>query len=155
MTGPKQPKYTNAPLQKSIPSSANDRSNKYELSKFTWKPDHASVDHEAFGVQLIEHEELWQKVLPKLQNFASMTWNQINFQTHDGGKSSNHGLDPSKNLTSLGKNAWSQVDQEFKDMQLFSLRLENLSRIIGFRDGAIFHVIWFDSSHAFAKVTRR
>ena len=148
----KQPKATYQPQKKAIPSGAANKSKEHEKNKFEWNPDTASLAHPKFGVHLIEHGDLWHSVLSKLQNFAGMTWNEILSQTHDRGKSSNHGLDPNDGLSTDGQSAWDLADQDLKDMQLVSLRLNNLERIIGFRDGAVFHVIWYDPKHDFVKV---
>lgn len=85
----------------------------------------------------------------KLISFSNMTWSEIMRQTHDKGKSSNHFLD----VDGMSKEARSRYEfMQFVgkyDEQVFSLRLNNTTRVIGIRDGRIFHVVWYDENHKF------
>ena len=90
-------------------------------------------------------------VLEKLVSYSSMTWQQILQQTHDNSKSKNH---PLENLYCLSDKALERIKKKkFSDEdleKLFSLALNNTVRLIGFREGAIFQIVWYDAEHEFA-----
>ena len=85
----------------------------------------------------------------KMIFYSNMTWNEITRQTHDNGKSKHHFLAEN----SLSNDAIERIKQkhfEDKTDSIFSFALNNKVRIIGFRDGAEFQVIWYDANHEFA-----
>lgn len=86
-------------------------------------------------------------VIPKLKSWESMTWRDIFKQTHDDSKSSNHFINKS-DLTDEGlKNLPNYYDDEC----LFSLRINNKERLIGYLEGNVFYILWFDQEHKAVK----
>ena len=95
-----------------------------------------------------------EDIFDKLLNYSRKTWAELRYETHDKGKSKHHFLADAE----LSKEAEERIEKlrlaEDRD-RIFSLRLENLTRIIGIRDGEKFIVKWFDPYHRFCPSTRR
>lgn len=88
--------------------------------------------------------------LSKMISYSNMTWQEILRQTHDNGKSKHHSL---SNIEALSKEARDCIKKKnFEDSTdaLFSFALNNTTRVIGFRDGEEFQVVWYDTNHEFA-----
>ena len=89
----------------------------------------------------------WNEVFPKLRNFETMTWHEIESAT--GGKSrgtNSHFV----NIEDLCKDARKLIerDQRLSDLdQLFSLRLTSKMRIWGKREGRVLKILWYDPNH--------
>jgi len=80
----------------------------------------------------------------KLHEFEGMTWADIKRQTHDKGKSSNHFI----SLDSLCEEAKAELNPEIHPVdQLFSLRIDNLTRLYGFLEQGVFYLFWYDQKH--------
>ena len=89
-------------------------------------------------------------LLDKLIGYSSMTWQEITRHTHDGGKSKHHRLE---DLDRLSKAARERIERKNLSLELdalFSFALDNVKRLIGIRQGAVFQVIWYDANHEFA-----
>lgn len=87
--------------------------------------------------------------LAKLIDYSSMTWREIQKQTHDDGRSKHHFL----NYGYLSKDALERIKAkklEEETDSIFSFALTNMTRIIGIRDGAEFKAVWYDPKHEFA-----
>jgi len=85
----------------------------------------------------------------KMLAYSNMTQHEIKNQTHDADKSKHHYLE---NLDCLSTEARQRIKaKQFEDKtdKLFSLALNNKTRIIGFLDGAEFQVVWYDANHEF------
>jgi hypothetical protein len=98
-------------------------------------------------LKCLEENIFWKEVFPKLKDFESMSWNELEKQTHGKeGKSKHHSvsiydLDPEaqKRLEIL------QLDDIDK---LFSLRLTGKIRIWGIRVRSFLKILWFDFDHS-------
>lgn len=75
-----------------------------------------------------------------------MQWGEIERQTHDQGKSSNHWISKDE----LSKMAQDKLKQEHLDdiEELYSLRLNNMRRLLGVREGEVFFLYWIVSDHS-------
>lgn len=86
------------------------------------------------------------KTLQKLKIFEGMTWSEIQKQTHDTGKSSNHFI----SLDLLDKKAQNRFEElkydDYSD-NIFSLRLNNKERLFGILIDGVFHIVWYDKEH--------
>ena len=88
----------------------------------------------------------WRSVLPKMQNFETMTWAQL-FQAAGGRRRGNnhHSVEVEK-CTKQAKERLVEIGHE--DIStLFSLRLEGQVRIYGIRDGRALKLLWYDCHH--------
>ena len=84
--------------------------------------------------------------IEKMINYSSMTWDEIDKQTHDKGKSKNHYL----KIDSINNKAIQRLDDlklETKSDDLYSIAFTNILRIIGIREDDRFHILWYDKNH--------
>lgn len=103
----------------------------------------------AFSFNISEPDFNAKLFLEKIISYSNMTWAQVKQQTHDGGKSKHHELDFDK-LSKDAKNRYFTMGFSDEDTdKLFSFAFTNLLRVIGVRDGQIFHPIWYDKDHKF------
>ena len=85
-------------------------------------------------------------VLDKIISYSSMTWTEIKRQTHDGGKSKNHMLDPDSISAEVMERIKERGLEEYSDA-IFSFALQNKIRIVGYRENQFFYVLWYDPNH--------
>ena len=88
-----------------------------------------------------------KEVLDKIISYSSMTWADIDLQTHDkSNKSKNHYIP----VNEMSKEALDRLKikelEEYSD-DIFSFAFQNKLRVIGIRDGKIFHRLWYDPKH--------
>ena len=92
-----------------------------------------------------------ETVLNGLKIYEGFTWHEIKTMTHDRGKSKNHSV----KLEGLTKEAQNRLSQIKNDdiTEVFSLRFNNMFRVIGIRDGAVLYILWIDPDHKVCKVS--
>lgn len=107
---------------------------------FKWSTVDCDLDG-PFGWHNSQHEVLLREILPKLQNFESQTWGDIELRSN--GK---HHFIP---VTDLCADAKARLPEtKFDGLEdLFSLRLEGAMRLWGSREGNVFQVVWYDPEH--------
>ena len=92
------------------------------------------------------------KVLEGLKSYEDLPWQEIKQAPHGkNGKTKNHSV----GLEGLTKEARKRLNKIKNDdiVEVFSLRLESMFRIIGIRDGAILNVLWIDPDHKVCKTS--
>jgi hypothetical protein len=106
--------------------------------RFSWRTDNVEFDG-PFGWRGIDLQKLFYDVIPKLHNFESQMWGEV-----EGDNS--HFVD----VDALCAEAKSRLNEINKDHleRLFSLRLTGKQRVWGYREGAILMVLWWDPEHA-------
>lgn len=100
-----------------------------------------SVDRDDFDAKLI---------LRNVIELSKLTWQEIKSGTHDKGKSKSHFLD----VGSVSGEAFECIKRSINEDDydtIFSLRINNLIRIIGIRKHEKFYVKWYDPKHEFYK----
>lgn len=121
--------------------------NNYHIQRPTFKFEHLTVSGD-FSLDLCEHSTL-HTMLQAFKSIETMTWQNILQATHDKGKSRSHPIETNA-LTNKGylayKKKYPKVEQQ---PELFSLAICNKLRVIGYRDGSSFYVIWIDPNHNF------
>ena len=93
-----------------------------------------------------------EKVLNGLKSYEDITWQEIVTMRHDkGGRTKNHSVE----LERLTKEAIKRLKQIKNDdiEEVFSLRFNNLFRVIGIRDGAVLYILWIDPDHKVCKTS--
>lgn len=93
------------------------------------------------------------ELLPKLKSFESMSWNDLEKQTHGkNGKSKHHSIEVSKII----KDAQKRLQElKFDDIdELFSLRLDGKFRIWGIRKFGFLQILWIDKNHEIYQINR-
>ncbi|MBC8352403.1 MAG: hypothetical protein H8E66_10475 [Planctomycetes bacterium] len=103
-----------------------------------WKLDLFDIDG-PWGRLLLDEESLWQEIFPKLQNYESMTWGQI-----DVDRKKNHSVSVEK-CSPKAQKRLRELRLEYD--QLFRFGLSGLRRLWGIRDRDVFHVLWWDPKH--------
>lgn len=95
----------------------------------------------------IEENIFWTEVFPKLKDFESISWNELEKHTHGkAGKSKHHYVSISQLTTDAQKRLEKlQLDDIEK---LFSLRLTGKIRIWGIRVRSFLRILWFDFDHS-------
>ena len=93
------------------------------------------------------NEESWKEiVLPHLTSRESMTWAEIESQTHGKqNKTSNHEIETSKIIPEAQKRLEAMKKDDYD--VLFSLRVNGEIRIWGNREERVFQIFWFDFKH--------
>ena len=100
----------------------------------------------AWGWRRVESERWWNRILPVLQNFESMTWAEL--MSGSGGRSAgtnNHPV-PVGGLSRKARKRLGELRQDDLD-ELFSLRIAGKERVYGIRDGRTFHLLRYDPNH--------
>lgn len=86
------------------------------------------------------NEEFWTQIFPKLRQFESMTWNEIQTQN----SKHNH----KNSIEIMNKCAVERLAElELEIDSLFSLRLTGKIRIYGYRENSAFFLVWYDNDH--------
>lgn len=106
---------------------------------FCWRL--SDIDFEGpFGWDKAEVRQILSEIVPKLHDYESMTWGEMD------GASGSHSVsvgqiceDAKERLVRIGRD---------EQGQLFSLRITGERRVWGVKDIAILRVLWWDPEHA-------
>lgn len=90
--------------------------------------------------------ELWTEIVPKLQNFETMTWGEINHASGGRRQGNNHHSIRVMELTSEAQKRLLDIKQD-DTAEIFSFRLTGRTRIYGIRDGRVLKLLWYDPFH--------
>jgi len=137
---PQKSRGINLPPNK-IPHKLKDPIS-FETSNFIWRVHNGYIDydHEKFGWCRVDIRYFLRKIVQSLQTYEGLTWQEV--------KQKNHchpwGTDdiPKECAKRLTEH---QIDVE----QLYQIPLGNKPRIIGYKDGQIFYLMWWDKEHKF------
>ena len=115
---------------RSAPSSVNSEN-------FRWNTKNADLCGE-YGWDRVKLRILFNKIIPKLQQYETMTWGEIEGE-------GSHFI----NVDNCSQEARRRLREiELDDLeQLFSLRIGGRERIFGRRGGSVFYVLWWDPDH--------
>jgi hypothetical protein len=136
MSKDKKPNRTIDPLSNKQPSGKNKVDNIPNLC-FKWKTNDADHDGD-FGWNNIDVNKLFAYIIPKLQEFESMLWSDI-----EGHR--NHFI-PINDICKEAKDRLTVVGKEDEE-SLFSLSLSGKERIWGVRESNILKLLWWDPKH--------
>ena len=139
----------NASLKKQVISKDIGTVNKKTIWLFDWLDNDGTF---AFNLNRRDFDS--RDFLEKMIAYSNMTWSDISRQTHDDGKSKHHYL-PYNGLSKDAKDRIKAKHLSEHTDAIFSFALQNLIRIIGIRDGAFFHVVWYDPRHEFYPTKRQ
>lgn len=98
----------------------------------------------AFDMHRIDKDSY--EILDKIINYSSMTWGEIQRQTHDDKRSKHHYLSPDT-LSETARKRLIAKRLEDRSDDIFSFAFNNLLRIVGYRDKEKFYVLWYDPNH--------
>jgi hypothetical protein len=106
-------------------------------SNFRWRT--IAADHDGpFHWETTTPRYLLEEIVPKLHNFETMTWSQI--------EATGSHFVSFEDLCKLARDRLGELDME-KIESLFSLRLAGKERVWGQREGGTFQVLWWDPEH--------
>ncbi|MCL2015616.1 MAG: hypothetical protein FWG68_05145 [Defluviitaleaceae bacterium] len=91
-------------------------------------------------------------ILDKILQYSKRTWADIKSEKHDNGKTKHHFL-TGKGFSKAALERIDKLQIETANENIFSIRINNLTRIIGLRDGEKFITKWFDPDHNFYPTT--
>jgi hypothetical protein len=104
-----------------------------------WKIGTFDVDG-PWGHSRVDTKRLWTELFPKLKNYESMTWAEIERDKHH-----NHSV-PVDQLISEARRRLEQL--KLDDVEsLFRFRFSGKERLWGRRDLEVFYLIWWDPEH--------
>lgn len=120
----------------------------------TVNPDSFLSKHPVWRFEKVDSGGKWDlyssdilaDILKKLVDFERMTWAEIQRQTHNDNRSSNHYISFEK-MSQNAKDRFSELRlNEFSD-NIFSLRLKSKERMFGILTDGIFYILWYDKNH--------
>jgi len=123
----------------------------YDKQHPIWSFSKFDRKNERWGEVALQRE--LNKVVTNILNFSNITWAEIKSIKHDNNKSSNHSV----KRDGLEKEATRRLDWlKLNDVdEVFSLRLTNKIRLIGFLQGNIFELLWVDLNHEVCKSSKK
>jgi len=139
MVPPKKPKVRKTPSSKKIPRHEKSAAN-YNVEKPTWLFESLDLDG-PFGWDAIDKNELISKVLPRIKNLETMTWQEI-----FNDRKRNHEVELN-GLSKAAKDRLIKINKDHHD-SLVSLILGGKPRIWGIRSGSSLKILWWDPEHA-------
>lgn len=114
----------------------------YDSMNFSWRVHNNFIDydHPEFGWCNVEILYFLQKIVQALQGYEGLTWREVKEKRH----CHPWGVDdiPTECFNRLEER---QIDIE----QLYQIPLGSKPRIIGYKNGAIFYLMWWDKKHNF------
>ncbi len=141
MPSSKKKKLTRKPKQDQNPATLSKTPKSISTSvsneHFRWDVRNADFDGE-YGWKKVEIKTLFREIIPKLRQFESMKWGEIEGED-------SHFVDVDKCSTEAQKRLKRIKLDDLE--QLFSLRIGGKKRIFGWREKSVFHVLWWDPDH--------
>ncbi len=129
------PRIDNTPRRLTDPIS-------YDASNFSWRVhnNYIDYDHPEFGWGKVEILLFLKDIVQTLQSHEGLTWQDVKEKKH----CHPWGLDE------IPKECFNRLEERQIDIeQLYQIGLGNKPRIIGYKDRAIFYLMWWDAEHRF------
>jgi len=139
MSKKKRAKFRIQPRQQKVPHIAEDVDGLRSLN-FKWCADERYIDYDdrEWGWKKVKIKEFFQKLLPRLQDYETMTWNEILRRDHC------HDMEVGR----LCRKAQQRLLETRRDIDtLHQLDMERPCRLWGYRDRQILYLIWHDPKH--------
>lgn len=120
----------------------------YQNQWFKWS--FKKYDRSDAGWQCFDNSVFIEKVLHKLEDFATQKWQDV--KSSSGGKSIGHGTNnhfvTGTELSKAYKDRFEELGYMERYEKVFSLRLQGKHRLIGVvEDTGVFYILWFDENH--------
>lgn len=125
--------------------SVIDNRKSYDTHKPIWMFDMIDRDGE-YAFDIGRQDFNAKEVLNKIISYSTMTWAEINRQTHDNGKSKHHYLDCNR-LSDIAKERLKRRCLDEHSDALYSFAFQNKMRVVGIKEQDKFHVLWYDPQH--------
>ncbi len=132
----KKPKQKHNPSRSKSPNGI-EAAKCIPNAKFCWRVDDVDLDGN-WGWDKPNSDILFKTIIPKLHNFESMNWAEV-----EGAE--NHFI----SCEFICKDAQNRLkDLNKSDLEeIFSLRISGKQRIFGVRIGFALHLLWWDPKH--------
>ena len=141
----KTPKAKKQPAASKQPRTSDIDPSRHERETLVWS--FGILDQEGiWGWRTAAASVWWTEILPKLQSFESMTWDEIAKASGGRIQGNNHHFVRVEKLTKQAKDRLVELKQEDVS-ELFSLRLTGQKRIYGVRDRRALKLLWYDKYH--------
>lgn len=127
------PKDAKTPLRLQNPDALDD-------TQFRWRAGERFIDYDDadWGWGQVTIREFFQTVLPRLQEYETMTWNEL-FR-----RDSCHSWDIDKMPTK----ARNKLKRRYPEYDTFhQVDLQQPCRLFGWRDRQFLYLIWYDPKH--------
>lgn len=112
-----------------------------------WQFHRRDREHEKWGWDKLSSEEFLNLINSKLCHFESMTWNDILSDVGDKRSGNKHHNIPVSGCSREAQKRLGELNVDDID-EIFSLRLTNLIRLFGVRDGRVLRFLWYDTDHS-------
>jgi len=129
------PKFDRTPRKLIDPISFDD-------TNFKWRVHNSYIDydHHQFGWREVKIIHFLRKIVQLLQSYEGLKWHEVKRKPH----CHPWGLDE------IPKECYSRLEERQIDVEeLFQIGLGNKPRIIGYKTGSIFYLMWYDPDHKF------
>ncbi|MBA7605625.1 hypothetical protein ES703_12759 [subsurface metagenome] len=139
MSKKKRAKFNFQPRQQKVPHIAED-AERFRKLNFQWRvlERYIDFDHEDWGWGKVTIQEFFLKLLPRLYNYETMTWNDILRRP------SCHSIEVSE---VCGK-AQQRLEEIHPDIDtLHQIDTSRLGRLWGYREHQTMYLIWHDPKH--------
>jgi len=129
------PKFDRTPRKLTDPISFDD-------TNFKWRVHNSYIDydHHQFGWRKVKIIHFLRKIVQLLQSYEGLKWHEVKRKPH----CHPWGLDE------IPKECCSRLEERQIDIEeLFQIGLGNKPRIIGYKTGSFFYLMWYDPDHKF------
>ncbi len=141
--GKGQPKKNRGlnPKSDRIPLKAQDPIS-YDSMNFSWRVHNSYIDydHPKFGWNKVEILYFLKKIVQSLQSYEGLIWHDLkrDHRCHPWG------------LDEIPKECYDRLGERQIDItELYQIPLGNKPRIIGYKTGNSFYLMWWDKEHKF------
>ncbi len=114
----------------------------YDSMLFTWRVHNGYIDygHPEFGWHKVDILHFLKKIVQSLQSYEGQVWHDVkrNRHCHPWG------------LDEIPKECYARLQERQIDItELYQISLGSKPRIIGYKAGNIFYLMWWDAKHKF------
>ena len=114
----------------------------YDSMNFSWRVhnNYIDYDHPEFGWNKVEILYFLKKIVQSLQSFEGLTWHDVKQKRHCH----------QWGLYEIPTECYNRLEEHQIDItELYQIPLGNKPRIIGYKTGKIFYLLWWDKDHKF------
>lgn len=114
----------------------------YDDANFSWRvlDSYIDYDHPQFGWGKVSIITFLQKIVQRLQSYEGLIWHDLkrDHRCHPWG------------LDAIPKECYDRLEERQIDVdELYQIPLGNKPRIIGYKTGSTFYLMWYDLDHRF------
>ena len=114
----------------------------YDDMNFSWRVHNGFIDyeHREFGWVKVTILDFLRKIVQRLQSYEGLVWHDLkrDHRCHPWG------------LDEIPKECYGRLEERQIDItELYQIPLDNKPRIIGYKTGSIFFLMWYDKDHKF------